>query len=66
MKRLQVIVNDEMAEKIDFYAEKMSVSRSSLCCMFIGQMLMSYDKSFDVLDKIGVDLSDKFVTDVTK
>ena len=51
--RIQVNVNDEMVKKLDAYAEKMGVSRSALCSVFIGQAVMGYEKSFEVLDKYG-------------
>ena len=50
--RLQVMITDEMLEKIDYYAEKTACSRSSLCSMFIGQGLMAFDKSFEVVDSL--------------
>lgn len=53
MKRLQIMVNDDMLKKIEFYSEKMSVSKSSFCCMLIGQGLMQFDKSISLVDKNG-------------
>jgi len=50
--KVQVNVNDELVARIDYYAKKMGVSRSSLCSMFIGQSVMTYDKSFDILDSV--------------
>lgn len=55
--RVQVNISDEMVDRVDEYAKKMGVSRSSLCSMLIGQGIMSYDKSFDMVnalsDKLG-------------
>jgi len=50
--KVQVNVNDDLVKRIDYYAKKMGVSRSSLCGMFIGQAVMTYDKSFDILDNV--------------
>lgn len=51
--RVQVNLSDEMVVRTDFYAKKLGVTRSSLCAFFIGQGVMAYDKSFDVLDNAG-------------
>lgn len=50
--RIQVIVSKEMAERIDFYANKMGLSRSALCCQFIGKSVMGYDKAFDMANNL--------------
>lgn len=54
--KLQVSANDQMVEKIDFYAGLMSVSRSALCAMLIGQGLMGLDKAREVVDHMVPDL----------
>lgn len=59
--RVQVNLSDEMVNKVDSYARKMGVSRSSLCSMFIGQGIMNYDNSMDLLSLIGDRLSDSLV-----
>lgn len=51
--RVQVNLSDSMVSRVDDYADKMGVSRSALCSMLIGQSMMSYDKSFEVVDSIG-------------
>lgn len=51
--RVQVNVDDEMVKKVDLYAKKMGVTRSALCSVFIGQGIMGYDKSFEILDRYG-------------
>lgn len=51
--RVQVNLSDSMVSRVDDYADKMGVSRSALCSMLIGQSIMSYDKSFEVVDSIG-------------
>ena len=51
--RVQVNISDEMVVKIDEYARKMGVSRSALCSVLIGQGIMNYEKSADLLRVIG-------------
>lgn len=41
-----------MVKRVDYYAHSMGVSRSALCSMLIGQSIMSYDKSFDIISDI--------------
>ena len=60
--RVQVNVDDEMVKKIDAYAKRMGVTRSALCSVFIGQGIMGYEKSFEVLDRVG----DKLVAEGTR
>ena len=55
-------VDDEMVKKIDAYAKRMGVTRSALCSVFIGQGIMGYEKSFEVLDRVG----DKLVAEGTR
>lgn len=59
--RVQVNLSEQMVERINNYAEQMGVSRSALCSMLISQGIMSYDKSFDMIqsldDRVGDDLS---------
>jgi len=54
--RIQVIVSKEIAERIDFYANKMGLSRSALCCQFIGQSVMGYDKAFEMVTEMGTQM----------
>lgn len=51
--KVQVTVSDEMVNKIDKYANLMGVSRSALCAMFIGQGIMGYEKTYEILDGLG-------------
>lgn len=53
--RVQVNLSDEMVKKVDSYAHGMGVSRSALCSMLIGQGILSYDKSFDLLSNFASD-----------
>lgn len=50
--KVQVSVSEEMVKKIDRYAEKMGVSRSSLCSVLIGNGIMGYDKAFALMDSV--------------
>ena len=50
--RVQVNVSDELVKQIDSYAEKMGVSRSALCSVFIGQGILGYNKSFQMIDNL--------------
>ena len=63
--RVQVNLSDEMVEKVDGYAKKMGVSRSALCSMLVGQGIMSYDKSMDVITLLGDKLGDSLLADKT-
>lgn len=56
--RIQVNLSDEMVAKVDAYASKMGVSRSALCSMLVGQGIMGYDKSMDLLTLLGDKLGD--------
>lgn len=48
--KVQVTVSDEMVNKIDKYANLMGISRSALCATFIGQGIMGYEKTYEMLD----------------
>lgn len=61
--KVQVNVSEEMVERVDLYAKKMGVSRSALCSMLIGQGIMSYDKSMDIVAGIGEKLGDNLLAD---
>ena len=56
--KLQITVSDELVEQIDKYANMMGISRSALCATFIGQGVMNYNKSYQILDKLGEQLGD--------
>lgn len=38
-----VTLSDEMADKVEKYAKKIGVTKSSLCAQFIGQSIMGFD-----------------------
>lgn len=59
--RVQVNLSDEMVNKVDMYAHKMGVSRSALCSVLIGQGIMNFDTSTDILTAIGQKLSDNLI-----
>ena len=61
--RLQVNANDQMVAKLDKYAEMMSVSRSALCGMLIGQGRMCLDKSYGILNDLGERLGDALIAE---
>lgn len=61
--RIQVNLSDEMVSKVDAYATKMGVSRSALCSMLVGQGIMSYDKSMDLISILGDKLGDSLLTE---
>jgi len=61
--KLVITVSTDMANRIDLYCEKMGVSRSALCGMIIGQGIMGYDKSFDVIEKMGGSLASQLQND---
>ena len=61
--RIQVNLSDEMVSKVDAYATKMGVSRSALCSMLVGQGIMSYDKSMDLISILGDKLGDSLLAE---
>lgn len=61
--RVQVNLSDTMVESVDKYAQLMGVSRSALCSMLIGQGIMGYDKSLEVINRIGDKLGDSLQAD---
>lgn len=63
--RVQVNLSDEMVGKVDAYARKMGVSRSALCSMLVGQGIMNYDKSMDILTLIGDKVGDSLLAEKT-
>ena len=63
--RVQVNLSDEMVCKVDLYAKKMGVSRSALCSMLVGQGIMGYDKSMDIISLLGDKLGDNLLAEKT-
>ena len=48
--RIQVIISDDMVKKVDAYAERIGVSRSSLCATLIGQGIMGFDRAYQIVN----------------
>lgn len=65
-ERIYVTVSCDMASRIDFYRNKMGLSRSAYCSYLIGQGVMSMDKAMGIADQIGSILTTKAVDEVTK
>lgn len=61
--RVQVNISDEMVSKVDLYAKKMGVSRSALCSILVGQGIMGYDKSMDLISILGDKLGDSLLAE---
>ena len=61
--RLQVNVSDELVKQIDKYADMMGISRSALCATFIGQGVLGYNKSFQLIDSLGEKLGDSLLAE---
>ena len=61
--KLQANANDQMVAKLDKYADMMSVSRSALCGMLIGQGLMGLDRSCGILSDLGERLGDALMAE---
>lgn len=58
--RVQVNLNDNIVKRIDEYAAAIGLSRSQCCAYWIGQAVLSLDKSIDVLEQMGFDMSESF------
>lgn len=54
--RIQVNLSDNMVKRVDAMAEDMGVSRSALCSTIIGNYIMNYQKSVDILEKFGKEM----------
>jgi len=63
--KLQVNVSDELVKQVDMYAGMMGISRSALCATFIGQGVLSYNKSFQAIDNIGQRIGDSLLAEKT-
>lgn len=61
--RIQVNLSDELIESLDKYAQMMGISRSALCATFIGQGVMGYNKSFQVIDLLGDKIGDNLLAE---
>lgn len=63
--RVQVNLSDEMVERVDAYASKIGVNRSALCAVLVGQGVMAFDKSMDLLSNIGDKVGDSLLAEKT-
>lgn len=63
-ERIYVTVSSDMAERIDFYREKMGLTRSAFCAYLIGQGVMSMDKAMGIWDEMGKTIVEKTSTAV--
>lgn len=50
--RIMVNLSDEMVRKVDKLAESIGVNRSAFCAMMIGNGVVSYVKSLEVIESI--------------
>lgn len=62
-ERIFVTVSSDMAKRIDYYCESMGLSRSAFCAHAIGQTVMNMDKSFGILDKMGIAIAEGLKAD---
>lgn len=58
-ERIYVTVSSEMASRIDFYCEKMGLTRSALCAYFVGHGVMGMDRAMGMVDKMGEIIASK-------
>lgn len=56
LKRVQVLMEEELVEKVDFYAKKMCMSRSALCKYLVAQGVFAYDNSIGVLQNMAEEI----------
>lgn len=54
--KLQVLVSDELCEKIDYWANKIGIPRSSFCAMLLGQGVMGFEKANEIIDGMKDDI----------
>lgn len=61
--KVQVNVSEELVEQIDKYAVMMGISRSALCAMFIGQSILGYNKTYQMIDSLGERVGDNLLAE---
>lgn len=54
--KVQINLSDDLVAKIDKYAKAMGVSRSALCGVWIGQTVMSMERTLETGQKLIADL----------
>ena len=52
-ERIYVTVSCDMANRIDFYRQKMGLSRSAFCSYIVGQGVMTMDRTMGLWDDMG-------------
>ena len=62
--RIQVNLSENMVKRVDALADNMGVSRSAFCSLIIGQYVMNYEKSVDVLKSVGLQIANQNNDDV--
>lgn len=60
---VQFKATEEMVEKIDGYARRMGLSRSSFIMMAIGEKLMNLDTTYKVLEDVAQRMSENAKND---
>lgn len=50
--KVQINLSDDLVSKIDSFAKAMGVSRSALCGVWIGQTVMSMEKTLETGQKV--------------
>lgn len=58
--KMQITASDDMVERIDKIAHSMGVSRSALCCVYIGQGLAAYEASIEQVGKMKDEIMEYF------
>lgn len=58
MARIAVKVSDELVARIDRAANSLGITRSAFCGFLLGQGIYNYEKSYELLDKLGDNISD--------
>lgn len=58
--RVQVNLSDDMVKKVDFYADKIGVTRAALCSILVAEGIAEYDATmdFDVVTKAKLPVSE--------
>lgn len=55
--RVQIIIAKSMKDRVEMYSEKMGISKSALCGILVGQGIMAYDKAYEMIDNVQLDLT---------
>ena len=61
--RIQITVNEDMLPKLDYYAERMGVTRSALCAVWLGDAILNHDKAYALLDNMKDRMADELLSD---